>query len=345
MITAISSDGALPGSGSGMPSGVKVVCQPVINGGFEASAAFCTPGMARSFVSRLSVKLPSFVSSFVSRAWQHNPRADEFARLEAEIERRRFLEALQDERCGTEQDKRQRHLGNDEHLTRTPRRRRIGAAVRAGFQSRLRIRARGLPRRPETEENARAQRQAGGEEQHPSIQPCLLKTEHVGRRKRDEKIASPRGEKNAKQSARDREDETFEQELPDDLPARRSDRHPHREFAAARRTARGEQVRHVRACDQQHEHDRAQQHREAGAVFADLVLEELHDLRADAGVRIRILLLEPRRDRVQLALRGLHRDARLQPAPPDEPRMIAALLPVRVIAPAHQRKPHFRRAR
>ncbi len=61
--TVISAEGILPGSGSGAPSGTNEVCHPVMSGGFEASATFCTPGRTDNFSMSAAEKFSSFFSS------------------------------------------------------------------------------------------------------------------------------------------------------------------------------------------------------------------------------------------------------------------------------------------
>ena len=107
-----------------------------------------------------------------------------------------------------------------------------------------------------------------------------------------------------------RQQHAFDQQLPDDAPARGAERDAHRNLARAIGRARQQQVRDVGARDQQHERDRAHQRQEHGADrSAVLLLVERLDARLDVLVGVGVLRLELLRDVDQLALRLLARHA------------------------------------
>ena len=78
--------------------------------------------------------------------------------------------------------------------------------------------------------------------------------------------------------------------------------------------AREQQVADVRARDQQDQRDRGEQHQQRRPDVADDQLLQRNHRRAPAGVLLRILALEPRRDRVHLRLRPRQRRRRASAA-------------------------------
>ncbi len=85
--------------------------------------------------------------------------------------------------------------------------------------------------------------------------------------------------------------------------APRAERRADRDLLAASERAREEQVADVGARDQQHERDRGEQHHQRHADVADDQLLQRDDGGAPAGVLLRILALEPHRDRFHLGFR------------------------------------------
>ena len=101
-----------------------------------------------------------------------------------------------------------------------------------------------------------------------------MKAKITGRRERDDEIAAPGGEKQTKRATGRPQEQAFDQELPNNLPARRADRRAHRELPRPRRSARGEQIREIDASNQQDHADRDEKQLEAGAIFANLIFEQ-----------------------------------------------------------------------
>ena len=110
----------------------------------------------------------------------------------------------------------------------------------------------------------------------------------VGWNQPDQSTRHPDGEQQAQQAAGDREHQALDEQLPDELPARRAQRQPDRDLPLARKRARDEQVGHVGAGDQEDEADHAHQDDERrrevvpergvadrGLLDAQLALEEL----------------------------------------------------------------------
>ena len=84
-----------------------------------------------------------------------------------------------------------------------------------------------------------------------------MKTRDTRGRKRDEKIAPPCRQTESQRAADQGQDEALDQELANDLPARRAHRGADREFPRPRRAARRQEVRQICAGDEQDEPDRA----------------------------------------------------------------------------------------
>ena len=144
-----------------------------------------------------------------------------------------------------------------------------------------------------------------------------------------------------KRAAGDRQQHAFGHELPEQPAAAGAKRRAHRELAVTCLGARQQQVREVRAGDQQHEADRGLQHpdRAAGAaedlllhgfiwrMWPPILSQRNEDVPSVAGVT-------PTRSpqfcdqRVQLRLRRLRGDAVLQPADQIE-EVVAAVLTIR----------------
>ena len=85
-----------------------------------------------------------------------------------------------------------------------------------------------------------------------------------------------------------------------------------RELALARRISRQDQIRHVRARDEEHERDHAKKHEQARSyLMADERVHEGNDVDADVGIALRILRGNARGKKVRLGLRG----AKVGPVP------------------------------
>ena len=109
----------------------------------------------------------------------------------------------------------------------------------------------------------------------------------------------------AKQRTAHRQHECFREHLPDEPCAAAAERRAHREFALAARRAHENEIRDVRARNQQHEHDRAHQREHDRPHIRDEIF--VHRLRAEIdarGLLDRETLPEIGAERVELRLRG-----------------------------------------
>ena len=104
--------------------------------------------------------------------------------------------------------------------------------------------------------------------------------------------------------------QAFDQQLPNDLAAGGSDGGANRKFTRTRCAASSEQIRQIRAGDEQDKRDRAKQQRKILAVISDEILKQRRHHRRLSGVRVGVLLFQARGDRFHFRARLLHRHAR-----------------------------------
>ncbi len=141
-----------------------------------------------------------------------------------------------------------------------------------------------------------------------------------GRRQREEQTQQPAREQHTKHAASRRQQQALGQELADEPKPPGADGGANGQLANARDASREQQVRHVRAGDEQDEHDRAlhdEQH--APVTSHEILVQRVHLHVALQSVR----LVVGGRDRVQVVGGLRERGARLETA--DQPEKIVAL--------------------
>ncbi len=151
--------------------------------------------------------------------------------------------------------------------------------------------------------------------QDAAVDAHVVQARHAPGAQRVDARQAQRGEREADGAAGEREQDAFGEQLPQDAGAARAERRADRHLLLARHRARQQQVRHVRAGDEQDEPDRAGQHQQRRAHVADDFLLERDDVEREAAVRgihAGMLRAQPRRDAVHLRLRPADRHARLQ---------------------------------
>ena len=135
------------------------------------------------------------------------------------------------------------------------------------------------------------------------------------------------GQKNSKRNTEQPEHEAFGQKLADDSGATGAERRPDGYLAPAPRRPRQQEVRHVRAGNEQHERDARHHEHEDERHFPR---QKRVTQRAQPGdpafIRARILRSEAPGDRIELLARLRHRDAWLQPAKCEEPAEVPLIL-------------------
>ncbi len=185
-----------------------------------------------------------------------------------------------------------------------------------------------MPRREQPEEQSGAERHTGRKEQHRTVRPDVQTARRVARQHPDDDVEGPPGDQQARQPSAQREHEGFGEQLPHELTTPGAVRKADRHLVGPRGSSRQQQVRNVRAGDQQHEPCDAEQEQQRGSGLAI-------DRALPAGSLFHFELpgLEPRHRRVthsalercfhlvddcavlhvQLGPRLLERDPRTQP--------------------------------
>ncbi len=191
--------------------------------------------------------------------------------------------------------------------TRAPRIRpaRPPATARAALllQRFAQIDARDLQRRRKSEQQAGRRRDAQGECQHPPIDAAFGKTRNVAWRERHQGVRAPLGEEQAGRAGHHSQHQAFGDQLAHDAAAAGAYRGANGDLPRTRSGPREQQIRYIRARDQQHQRHRSQQQVECQPDIADHVVAHAGHGHRLAGIAIRILPLETRADRRHLGLR------------------------------------------
>jgi hypothetical protein len=96
---------------------------------------------------------------------------------------------------------------------------------------------------------------------------------------------APVREEQPDRATREAENHAFDQQLPHDPPAARPERRPDGQLLPAAQAARQQQVRDVRARDEEHARHGADEHADRSAHAADHLILERHDAERQAAVR------------------------------------------------------------
>ena len=201
-------------------------------------------------------------NSYVGRLVAGEPRVQSRKHQVLAIEAKPLLleiqQAAREQSGADEQDERHRDLGGDEQFGRAETAPARCDASAAGFDCRDEIDAARPNGGREAEQDAGDERDRDRECEHAAVQLCV----HRRRRRHDQRQEStdrPACEDDAAQRAERREQQAFGEELPQEARAGCAERHPNGNFALPRGGAREQQVADVRARDQQHEQDDAEQ--------------------------------------------------------------------------------------
>jgi hypothetical protein len=136
---------------------------------------------------------------------------------------------------------------------------------------------------------------------------------HLPRDAREREPQPPLPEHDAERTAQHREQHALGEELADDAPPGRAHGEAHAQLADARVRAREQQVRDVRAGDQQHERDREPEQQEHRPGLADQGLADQHRAEHLVAVGVDIVLGDRGGDLRQLRTALCERCARRQP--------------------------------
>ncbi len=332
-----STGGASPSAAGGRPSIVigidAVAAAEHRTARSEADALDARHGRRRVARARHHVHQPR--GRLVDVARRQHPREHDAAAVEAGLPVEQLPEAARQQARAHEQHQRERELRDDE-----PRPQPGVARVRLAkaLERAAQIRPRGPPRRREPEEHGRGRREQEREERHAPVDAHLVEPRDGGRRQRHERARRPDGEREAERPAGERDHEALGQQLPHEAPAPGAERGAHGELGRPARRAHEQEARHVRARDEQHEADRAQEHPERPADVADDLPAQAQGLHAPPRVVLGIRLLELCAQRLQLRVQLRHRHAVGQPA---EGREAAPAAIVDVVDARRERLPHL----
>ena len=130
----------------------------------------------------------------------------------------------------------------------------------------------------------------------------------------DQQFHTPHRHEQTEPRSDDAENHAFCEQLTDQAAAPGTERRPNGHFRLTRRGPREQQVRDVRACNQQHEPDRAEQHEDCLPDVTDCGFVQRNGRKVHTIVRVRVLLRELFPDRLHLGFDPLDRDASLRTA-------------------------------
>ena len=250
----------------------------------------------------------------VLRERQVQAQGEDLRRVGADVHLVEQQEAAHHERGAGEEHERQRHFGDDQCAGPAARSPATGTGPAAGlFHHLVHIGARDLERRREAEEHAGRDADARKERDHHGIDGERHPVRFAKRRVAEHRIDRPDtgdAQHEPHEAADDREHDALDQQLPDDSPSGCTERDSHGNLSRPLRRPRQQQVRDIRARNQQDEADRPQERvddqldlwpRDAIVVADDRCTKIL--------VRVRVVGCQSRDDGVDLAARFRQRHA------------------------------------
>ena len=212
-------------------------------------------------------------------------------RIEARVHPTQSSEAAHEQAGADQKHEGQGHLGHDQ---RAAHRGIAGVGVRpaAVLERLVRIGPREAPCGDRAREKARDQSDPEREREHGTVHAGFGDQRHLVAEKRDDRVDARPGDDEAERAAREGHERRLGQQLPDDPGPVGAERRADRDLLAAGERSGEDEVGHVRARDEQHEADRAEQHPERPPHVADEVLVERDHRRAPALV-VRGIQLAP----------------------------------------------------
>ncbi len=178
-------------------------------------------------------------------------------------------------------------------------------------------------------------------EHHAYVHTRLRVERQRRRHQRREERHREHGDQDAERAAHDRQHHALRDQLPDETRPRRTKRHPQRHLAFLRGCPRQQQVRQVRAHEQQQAEAGTREDREHQAEARGHVVAHPEEADARLCVRLRVLAAEALRQHDELGPGPLEGDARFQPSD----RVEICIGAVReVLFPQRQQRPHLHAA-
>ena len=174
------------------------------------------------------------------------------------------------------------------------------------------IDARRAQRRREAEEDAGANRDGKGEDEHRGVEPNRFEPRDVARVDRPDDLQRDLGDRQAGGAAENAEQHALGQQLADEAFPARAERRPDGDLFLPAGGAGEQQIGDVGARDQQDERHGAEHDEHRDAEVADDGLDERDDVDRERAVAF-VFLPDPRRDPRHVVPRLRHRHAWLQP--------------------------------
>src|SRR5262245_24787275 len=233
----------------------------------------------------------------------------------ARIDLQQFLEAPDEQASADEHDDRQRDLGHHQRAAEVAQLD-AGRTPAAFLQCLIEINAGNFERRQRAEQNAGQQARAEGERERRPVNTYRLETRDLPRH--DSQQARPQyryaqgGQRKSRDSAEQRQQQAFDQKLPNQTATPGAYCGANRQFTLSSRRLRQQQVGDVRAGDQQDERDGREDQQNYGAQIAGEVMAHRRQLNAGVLVGRRIQLPMPLGDGLHLPARLLDRHAGLK---------------------------------
>ena len=315
------------------------------------AAAPVTPGTCGEAIEQAVVERDHLLLLRIRRARQVDRERDEARTVEAGVHARQVEHRPQQQPRADHERDRQGDLADDERSAEAMTAGAGRRALAALLERHRRDVRRQVQERREAEHGAGRERDGEREHQHPRVDREVARAREAVGKRGDQRAESRDGHGQAERGAGCREHAPFGHELREQAPAARAERRPHGEFLVPRFGARQQQVRQIRARDQQDEQHRALQHPHRRPRAADdLRLQRIEAQamrrrvrRVDALLARRVVHAGDRplpagEQRVELGLRGGERLPSGEAA--DEVQIVTAAIPaVRRIE--HERQVHL----
>ncbi len=175
------------------------------------------------------------------------PKQQQIVRVESDVDVPEILQRPEKQPRAHEEHERDGHLGDEQRPAQDALR---GCnAARVLFERGAHVAARRAEGGRDAEDNAGHEGDAEHEHEHAPVQQRRLP---LGTR---QQLFAPVAHENAEAAADRREQQAFGQQLANHPQPRRTEREPDRQFLLTRRRAGEQQVRDIRADDQQHQKD------------------------------------------------------------------------------------------
>src|SRR5579859_3776924 len=180
-----------------------------------------------------------------------------------------------------------------------------GGAAIAGSQRVVRGNRRSLPRGKRTKDKSGGETQGGGENKHSRVERNGEELRNHSCTEYDRKFGGDGCERDSGSAAEAREGETLDQHLTDNLGTAGADGGTNRKFILAANGASQEQIRNVRACDQEQEADCTGKHEKRRTESRRKIVVKTGYTNADGRIVIRKLRGKTPVDEAEIRLRGL----------------------------------------